>query len=200
VIDVIDALARATGPVLYLLVAGLAFSETAIFVDLVVPGEVGMVVAGAAGARSDVGLVGLVAAGAAGAVVGDSFSYAMGRLYGARLVHRWGFVRRRLEPRLDRARDHFERRGGLAVFGARWVGALRAVVPFVAGTASMPYPRFLAWNVSASVGWVATTVALGWYMGAPVARAVDRVGLVVSGVVVALLALVWFHRRRRKRA
>jgi undecaprenyl-diphosphatase len=199
VIDVIDFLARASGATLYLLVAFLAFSETAMFVDLLVPGEVGMVLAGAAAARGEGSLLGLVVAGASGAVLGDSFSYLLGRRYGPRLVHRWGFVRRRLEPHLEHAHAYFARRGGTAVFGARWVGALRAVVPFVAGAASMPYPRFLLWNVLASFGWVGTTVALGWYAGEPAARAVDRVGLAVSAVVVGVIVLVWLGRRSRRR-
>ena len=199
VIDIIDFLARATGPTLYVLVAVLAFSETAMFFDLLVPGEVGMVLAGAAGAQGDVSLLGLVVAGASGALLGDSFSYVLGRRYGPRLVHRFAFVRRRLEPHLDSAHAYFARRGGVAVFGARWVGALRAVVPFVAGTAAMPYPRFLVWNVLASFGWVSTTVALGWYAGEPAARAVDRIGLVVSAVVVVVIAAAWLRRRQRSR-
>lgn len=196
-VDVIDFLARATGAALYLLVAILAFSETAMFLDLLVPGEVGMVLAGAAGARGDTSLLGLVGAGAFGAVLGDTFSYVLGRRYGSRLVHRWDFVRRRLEPHLEGAHAYFARKGGVAVFGARWVGALRAVVPFVAGTAAMPYPRFLLWNVLASLGWVTTTVTLGWVAGEPAANVVDRIGPVLSAVVVVLLVLSWMRRRRR---
>jgi membrane-associated protein len=199
VIDVVDAVARATGPLLWLLVGALAFAETALFADLVVPGEVGMVLAGAAGARGDGNFVALVGAGVVGAVLGDSCSYALGARYGTGMVHRWRFVRRRLEPKLDAAHAYFERRGAAAVFLGRWVGALRAVVPFVAGTAGMGFPRFLAWNLLASLGWVTTTVGLGWFVGEPAARAVDRVGLAVSVAVVAVAALAWLWHRHRRR-
>jgi membrane protein DedA with SNARE-associated domain len=84
------------------------------------------------------------------------------------------------------------------VFLGRWVGALRAVVPFVAGAAHMPYGRFLAWNVAASIGWVTTVVLLGWTLGNTVAATVDRVGAVVSVLVVVAIVL-WVVRLRRVR-
>jgi membrane-associated protein len=198
VIDsLLDAIGRLGPGVLHLVVAGLAFAETALFLDLVVPGEVGMVLAGAAAHRAGIAVPGLVAAGAAGAVIGDTCSYLLGRAAARGRLLGSAAVRRRLGPAVERAERHFERRGGLAVFLGRWVGALRAVVPFVAGAARMPYGRFLLWNVAASIGWVTTVVVLGWVLGEAVAGTVDRVGVWVSAVVVAGLAAWWLLRRRR---
>jgi membrane-associated protein len=196
-VGVLDSLLGRLGelaPVLlHLLVAGLAFAETALFLDLLVPGEVGLVLAGAAARHGGTAtLPGLIAAGSVGAVLGDSCSYVLGRLAsGSRLGLR-------VSHELHRAERFFERRGGMAVFLGRWVGALRAVVPFVAGAAHMPYGRFFAWNVAASLGWVSTVVAVGWYFGDDVARTVDRLGAGLSLVVVVGLG-VWFLRRRRER-
>jgi membrane-associated protein len=178
---------------------GFAFAETALFLDLVVPGEVGLVVAGAAGERADVALPLIVGAAAAGAICGDSVSYALGRRYGLRLIRRWEPVRRRLEPSVERARGHFADRGGRAVFFGRFVGALRAVVPFVAGMSAMPLRRFLAWNVAASVVWTSIVVSLGFFVGRHVHDDVDRVSLLFSAVVIGGLVVSWFVRRRRAR-
>jgi membrane protein DedA with SNARE-associated domain len=194
----LDALGRLGPGLLHLAVAGLAFAETALFLDLLVPGEVGMVLAGAAAHRAGIGVAGLVAAGAAGAVVGDSCSYVLGRAAAAGRLPGSARALRRLGPTVERAEAFFDRRGGAAVFLGRWVGALRAVVPFVAGAARMPYGRFLAWNVAASIGWVSTVVLAGWALGSTVAATVDRVGTVVSAVVVAAL-VVWALRARRRR-
>jgi membrane-associated protein len=187
------------GPgLLHAAVAGLAFAETAMFLDLLVPGEVGMVVAGAAAHRGGVGWPGLVAAGAAGAVLGDSCSYLLGRLAASGRLPGSSRLLRRADASVERARRFFARRGGLAVFLGRWVGALRAVVPFVAGTVRMPYGRFLVANVAASVGWVASVTGAGWVLGSAAAETVDRIGLGVSLVAVAGLA-AWFLVRRRRR-
>ena len=132
----------------------------------------------------------LVAFGTVGAVLGDSFSYLIGRRWGMTLVRRWGWLRRRLEPRFERAHGYFDRRGGRAVFVARWVGALRALVPLVAGTATMPFRRFLLWDAAAAVLWVTAMVWLGVLLGDDMARVVDRVGTGISLVVVGVIALV----------
>ena len=193
---IIDAVARLGGWLLCLAVLGVSFGESAVLLDFVVPGEVGMVVAGAAAGRNDLSPWVLVAFGTVGAVLGDSFSYVIGRRWGMSLVRRWSWLQRRLEPRFDRAHGYFERSGGRAVFAARWVGALRALVPLVAGTSAMPFRRFLPWDAAAAVLWVTAMVWLGALLGDDVARVVDRVGTGISLAVVAIIALVVLLRTK----
>jgi len=193
---ILDAVARLGGLGLCLAVLGVSFGESAVLMDFVVPGEVGMVVAGAAAGRNDVSPWLLIAIGTVGSVLGDSFSYLVGRRWGMALVRRWGWLQRRLEPRFERAHGYFERRGGRAVFVARWVGALRALVPLVAGTSEMPYRRFLPWDAVAAFLWVTTMVWLGATLGDDIANVVDRVGTAISLVVVGLIVLVVFLRSR----
>jgi len=188
------------GPgVLHVVVFLLAFSETALFLDLFIPGEAGMVIAGAAGSRAGASLPTMIAAASAGAILGDSVSYLIGRRWGMRLIRRWGPVRRRLEPRAERAHAFFERRGGAAVFLGRFVGVVRGVIPAVAGMAEMPYRRFLAWNVLASVTWTGAVVSVGYLLGRNVEKVVSRVGLAITLAVVAAFVAVWWYRRQRAR-
>ncbi len=174
----------------------LAFAECALFMDLVVPGEAGMVVAGAAASRADVPLGTMIAAAAIGAIAGDSASYWAGRRWGMALIQRWEPVRRRLEPRVERSRDYFARRGGAAVFLGRFVGAVRGVVPAVAGMSAMPYRRFLPWNVLASIVWTSAVVSAGYLLGRNVEKVVSKASLVIAVVVVAGAVTWWLLRRR----
>jgi membrane-associated protein len=180
----------------------LAFGEAAVGLDLLVPGEAGMVVVGAAGDRGGAALWPLILAGTAGAAVGDAVSYALGRRYGLRLAHRWAFTRRHIEPALVAAEHRFESHAGLAVAAGRWVGALRAVVPAVAGAARMPFGRFLLWNVPSCAAWAAVTVTLGAVFGEMVVGFVDQAGawLSVATVVVIVGVVLRRHRRRVRRA
>lgn len=196
--NLLDALGRLTATVLYFAAFGLAFGEAAFLLDLVIPGEVGLVIVGAAGHQREASLPLLCALGALGAFAGDSFSWYLGRRFGVRLVDRWDWTRRLVRPRLDSAQVVLGARGGVAIFAARWIGALRALVPLVAGAAGVRYRTLLLWDLPAAVGWASAMVMLGWFLGDHVAEVVDRLGGYVSIAVIAGL-VVWYlvHRRRR---
>lgn len=195
---VIDWLLGIRGPKIYGITGALAAGETAIGLDVVVPGEVGMAVMGTVGQNAGLHLVPLIAVAAAGAVLGDSVSYWLGRQYGERVIERVRFLRRHLGPRVDRAHEHFEERGGAALFVGRFVGALRAVLPAVAGIGGMEFPRFLAWNVAASIAWAGTVVSLGWFVGRTVLDGIQRytdvIGWTVLGLLAGYLAYRWMRR------
>jgi membrane-associated protein len=194
----LDAVAGIGLPGLYFVTGFLAFGECALLLDVVVPGETGMVVAGAAGARADASLPLLITAAAVGATLGDSASYALGRFAGLPLVRRWGWLRRRVEGKVDTANEYFQRRGGAAVFLGRFVGFIRGVVPFVAGTAQMPYRRFLPWNVAASIVWTGAVVSAGYLLGQHIEAVVDNIAIVVS-VVIVVGFVGWLIYRRTRR-
>lgn len=198
VTDLIDALGDLGLFGLCLAVAFLAFSETAILLDLVVPGEVGLVLGGAAAAAAGHPVAPVVAAAALGATAGDTTSYLIGRRWGRPLIARFSITRRRFGPVIERAEAHFEEHGGRSVFFGRFVGALRAVVPFVAGVGRLPVGRFLEWNAAASILWGGSVVLAGYWLGEPVADTVDRIGTALSLAVVAVIAGAWWWRRRAR--
>ena len=81
-IGILDLVGSVGSPALIGLCVLLAFGESAIGLDLIVPGEVGMVVSGAAAERNGTALVFIVVAGSLGAVAGDSVGFALGLLRG----------------------------------------------------------------------------------------------------------------------
>lgn len=188
---IIDAVSSLRGLGLYAIVAGLAFGGTAIGLDLIVPEEIGLFLAGAAAARGDASLAVMIVAGFAGAVLGDSVSYAIGRRWGVEFIRRSRLARRFLEPKIHGAQVYFERRGGPAIFFGRWVGALRAVVPMVAGIGGMPFPRFLLWNLVASAIWVSVVLSTGYLLGSFATDVFGQATLVVGIVVGSGFLLAW---------
>jgi len=179
----------------------LPFGETVALLDAIVPGEVGMVFIGAAAGQANVPLLAVIAVGSAGAFLGDSTSWYIGHRWGTSLLKRWDPVWRRMEAPLLRTEAHFAKHGGQTVFVGRFVGALRALVPLVAGTSGMPYRRFVPWNAAASILWVSAIVVLGAVFGETIASAVDRFGIILtSALVVAALALFLKHQRARRRS
>ena len=84
------------------------------------------------------------------------------------------------------------------MFLGRFVAFFRAVMPFLAGTVRMRYPRFLAYNAAGAVCWATGFVLLGYLAGnsyPAVERAVGR-GTALAVVVVVLLAVTAWRLRR----
>jgi membrane-associated protein len=176
----------------------LGFAESAFGLDLIIPGELGMAVSGAAAAHNQVPFPLMAVVAVLGCIAGDSAGYWLGRRFGTDVVCRWRFTRRRLGRGLARADDYFDRHGGLAVFAGRWIGALRAVVPVVAGAAKMPFGRFLLWDIPAIISWAVSVVAVGYFLGEPVAEQIDEYGKFISAGGVLLIAGYLFWRFKIK--
>jgi membrane-associated protein len=184
---------------LVLLVAGLVvFGEDALALGFVLPGETVALLAGAAAKLGHAPLVGVLIVVIAAAIVGDSVGYEVGRHLGPRVLRLRMFAKRR--ERVDDARAFLAHRGGAAVFLGRWTAFFRAVLPFLAGTARMPYPKFLAWNAIGGLTWGATVVLLGYAAGASYAQVEKAFGRDAAFVVLAIVivaVVVWRVRKRR---
>jgi membrane protein DedA with SNARE-associated domain len=140
-----------------------------------------------------------IAVATIGAVVGDSLGYEIGKRYGERLLQTR--VGRRIgEERIERSRSFLQRHGPAAVFTARFVGMLRALVPAAAGDARMPYRRFLLWNAAGAVVWAPAVVLAGELAG----RSYDAVGRWMGRATLAVLIIgvagswVWKRTHRSR--
>jgi membrane-associated protein len=202
VMPIVDGIATLPLWALALAVALAVAAESSLLVGLIVPGDVIVLLAAAGGTEgtSPVRTVVLVVAVASGSVVGEALGYAVG--------HHWGDAVRRSRPgralgpeRWDKAGRIVERHGARAVFGARWVAAVHAVLPVVAGTLHMPLRRFLGWSAAGAVAWSTVYVTLGAVAGASVRRAGDHMAQVTTMVMVAaaVVGAVLLLRTRRRR-
>jgi membrane-associated protein len=196
---IVDRVLDLHGAVVYLLVGLLVFAEDALFVGFVIPGETAAIIGGVAASRGNVSVVLMCVVVVAAAIIGDSVGYEIGARYGSRLVE----VRmlRGRKRQLDSAAAFLARRGGPAVFLSRFVAFLRAVMPFLAGTSRMRYPKFLGYNAAGGLAWGVGCVVLGYLAGnsySAIEHAFGRVAAIVVAVVVVAALIVWSIRRRRK--
>lgn len=186
-----------------LLAVGLVvFAEDALFVGFVLPGETAAVLGGVAARLGHVPLWSVLLTVAAAAIVGDSVGYEVGRHVGPRVLGLRLLNRHR--KRLEDAQVMLARRGGTAVFLGRWVAFFRAVMPALAGSSRMPYPRFLVFNATGGAGWATVVVLAGYTAGASYARVEKTVGRgsALAVLLVSLVAvLAWrIQRQRAKRS
>jgi len=132
------------------------------------------------------------------AITGDSVGYEVGRHFGPHLLSTRVFARR--QQGLNRAQETLRAKGGRAVFLARFTAFLRAVMPGLAGTARMPYPRFLTFNAAGGLIWAVGFTMLGYLAGASYQR-VEKIAGQASAILLAVVVvavLVFVLRRRRQ--
>jgi membrane protein DedA with SNARE-associated domain len=197
----LDSLLGQQGALVYVLVGLVVFAEDALFVGFVLPGETAAILGGVAASRGNVSVTLMCGVVVAAAIIGDSVGYEIGARYGARLLSL--SVLRRRAARIDSARDILARRGGPAVFFGRFVAFLRAVMPFLAGSAHMHYRRFLIYNAAGGLVWGIGTVLLGYLAGnsyAAIEKTFGRVAAIIVAALIVIGLIVWRIRRHRQKS
>jgi membrane protein DedA with SNARE-associated domain len=196
--EALDLLAGLPGWLVYLLLAAGAATENLL---PPVPADTFVVVGGLLASRGtvDLRLAWLLtwAANVAGALA----VYGVGRRHG-RTFFEEGVGRRVLNERqLQRLSDFYARRGTLAVFLARFLPGLRAVVPAFAGIGRLAFPRTAAAVAGASGIWYGALVWMGSVAGRNLERVerwlsnTNSVLLVVALILTALIGFWWWRTR-----
>ncbi len=198
--SVLDTVLKLHGLAAYVLVGALAFAEAALFVGFVLPGETAVLLGGVLAHEHRVSLPVIAAVAVLAAITGDSVGYEVGRHFGTRLLASRVFANRRAG--VEKAQQALRRHGGKAVFLARFTAFLRAVMPGLAGTARMPYRRFLAFNAAGGLIWATGVTMLGYQAGASYHQVEQVAGraseIILALIVVAVLGFVIARRRRER--
>lgn len=166
-----------------LLVCGIIFVETGLFVGFFLPGDSLLVTAGIFAARGNLNLWLLLLAVSFCAVIGDQLGYWIGRRAGQALYKREDsllFKKRHLE----RAHEFYEKYGGKTIVLARFIPVIRTFAPPVAGAANMNYRKFVSFNVLGGVLWVWSMVLIGYSLGSSMPNFVDKwLHVIILGVI-----------------
>jgi membrane-associated protein len=199
---IMHSIGSAVGLWLYLISGALAFSEAALLVGFILPGEIALLVGGYFCRYGPLNLWVMCVIAAICAIAGDSVGFELGKILGPPLrrsrVGRW--IGERRWAAVDAA---LHRHGGKAVFIGRFTALLRALTPSVAGMSGMRYRTFLVWNATGGVIWGPGCVLLGYEF----ANALNTVSTYLTWVPFAVIAIVilglvalHFRRRARERA
>jgi undecaprenyl-diphosphatase len=194
----------------YLLVGALAFLETGAFIGLVAPGETALLLGGLVAGQGRIDVLTMIAIVWAAAVAGDLTSFFLGRRLGRSFMVEHGARVKITEERLRQVEDFFDRHGGKAILIGRFVGLVRAIAPFLAGSSGMAMRRFLPYDVVGAGLWGSSLVLLGYIFWQSFSRLLDyakKGALALAAVIVLVTGIVWAVRwlrdednRRRLRA
>jgi membrane protein DedA with SNARE-associated domain/membrane-associated phospholipid phosphatase len=196
----IGDLARGLGRWTYLLVGLLAFLETGAFVGLVAPGETVVLVGGVIAGQGEISLMLLIGIVWACAFLGDTTSFFIGRRLGRGFILRHGPRLRITEQRLEQVERFFDRHGGKTILIGRFVGLVRALAPFIAGSSGLAYGRFAPYSVVGTGLWSTLFCVLGYVFYASfdqVAHIAGQATFAFGVTVGVIVAAVWAWRRLR---
>ena len=196
IVDIAEGLGQWT----YVLVGFMAFAETGAFLGFVAPGEITVIVGGVVAGQGEINVVALIGIVWACAVLGDLTSYAVGKRLGRGFMEKHGRRVKITPERLDKVENFFKRRGGLTILVGRFIGLVRPIAPFLAGSTHMPLRRFLAYDVVAAGVWATAFVLLGfvfWHSFDKVSEYARKGALYLGGAVLLGVALVWLVRHRK---
>jgi undecaprenyl-diphosphatase len=188
----IEDLSQGLGAWTYLLVGGLAFLETGAFVGLVAPGEFTVLLGGAVAQQGGVSLPLILAVTWLSAFAGDSVSFLLGAKLGRGFLLRHGERLRITPARLARVEDYFDSHGGKTILIGRFIGLVRALAPFIAGSSAMRYRAFAPYSILGTGLWSAALILAGYFA----AQSLDTVtgivgtGLLVLGIVVGVVVAI----------
>ena len=193
----LNDLADGLGQWTYLAVSVLAFLETGAFVGLVFPGETAVIIAGAIAGQGETSIVITIALVWFSAWAGDSVSFYIGTRLGRDFILRHGHRVRVTPERFAQVEDYFSRHGGKTILIGRFLGLVRALAPFIAGSSGMRYRAFLPYSVLGTGLWSAAFSLLGYFLAENIHLAEDIAGrgIFVFGTVVVLVVATIFAVR-----
>lgn len=140
------------------------FCETGLVVTPFLPGDSLLFAAGSLAALGSLDPHLLVFLLVLAGILGDSVNYTVGYRIGPKIFHKEN-VRFLNKAYLEKAHAFYERHGGKTIIIARFIPIIRTFAPFVAGVGKMTYAKFLLYNVTGAVVWVAGFVYTGYYFG-----------------------------------
>ena len=198
ILDWLLATVQSVDPALRNLLAGLAIMlETSLFVGLVIPGDTVVLVA-STGVSDLPDFFFLLGAVLVGSLLGESFGFWLGRLFGERI--RASKLGQRIgEKNWDLADSFVEKRGGIAVAISRFLPVLHSLVPVTAGMSRMRYREFIFWTIGACTLWASAYVGVGYLARTTYEQLAGTLkwgGLAFVAIIVIFMIVVHFGKQR----
>lgn len=128
-----------------------------------------------------------------GVVAGDNSLFFLGRRFGTNLLKYLEFVRPRTLPRIERLKRFMDRHGPMAIFYARFLAGMRALVYVIAGSTGVSPRRFVVYDALGALISVPLAVSIGYFFGDQIESAVRYLGGFDRLVLVAAAVFIIFY-------
>jgi len=169
-----------------------------------IPSELIMPLAGYMASQGRLSMALIILAGTIGSVLGALPLYYLGRKVGHKrmkeLAERHGRWVTVSPEEIERAREWFDRHGGMAVLFCRLIPGIRSLISIPAGIGKMNLAAFLAYTTVGSAIWTALLAWLGYVLGSNFEKVGEYLDPVSWAVLGGLLVMYIWRVVRHKGA
>ncbi len=140
----------------------ILFAETGLF-GFFLPGDSLLFTLGLISANGDIELKILIPSLILATVLGDHFSYFLGRKYSIKVrdnIHRLYLE----EKHMEMAQSFYTKHGGKTILFCKFIAFVRTFAPFVAGTSKMNGLRFMLFDIAGAALWVGGIIGITHYL------------------------------------
>jgi len=111
-----------------------------------------------------------------GVIAGDNSLFFLGRRFGSGIVTYLRLGRPQSRQQIDRLKAFMDQHGNMAIFYARFLAGLRALVYLMAGSLGVSPGRFLLYDSLGAVISVPVVVSIGYLFGKQIGMAIHYLG------------------------
>lgn len=134
------------------------------------------------------------------ATLGDNLGYALGRYLGCPLLARYRHIFHLEQEQITKGEQFFQRRGGVAVFFARFITGIRVLAGPIAGVLNMPWRQFLFFNALGAICWAAAVTTAAYLLGNTIERVLRHASWAIAVAAAAAILFWWLKHRRHAMA
>ncbi|MBI3600597.1 MAG: DedA family protein [Nitrospinae bacterium] len=184
---------------IYLILFLIVFCETGLVVTPLLPGDSLLFAAGSLAAMGFLKIELIFILLSSAAILGDTANYWIGQFVGVKAFHSNNrFLNKEY---LDRTHKFYEKYGGKTIILARFVPIIRTFAPFIAGIGTMSYKRFIVYNITGAVAWIAIFAFGGYYFGNIPAVKKNFTLVIITIIIISILpGVIEYIRHRRESA
>src|SRR5665811_650574 len=132
--------------------------------------------------------------------LGDTTSFFIGRRLGRGFIIRHGPRVGITEERFKQVEEYFSRHGGKTIFIGRFIGLVRALAPFVAGSSGMRYRAFVPYSILGTGQLNTSVILLGYFFSRSIDTAAQYAGrgaLLIAALIVVVAGSAMLYRHLR---
>jgi len=167
----------------------IAFSESLAVIGSIIPGSVTMTAIGILAGSGVLPIWTIIFCAIIGAIVGDGLSYLLGYYLKDNIQKYWPFSR--YPQALTKGQSFFVKHGGKSILIGRFVGAIRAIIPIIAGMLKMPPKRYFPFSIISAILWAPLYMLPGILIGAISLEMPTHIATEVILFILALLIGIW---------